>query len=271
MKSGGLGNKSSFKPGKIRDVPPNESFVQHWSKLIESRAWRSLSRYAFLALFRLEAEHCNHAGKENGWLIVTYDQFDEWGIPRKWIKPAITELVNAKLVVIERQGRAAKGDGVPTLYRLTYLKFKFVPATGSPQYFEPSSDWQVLENPKVPIPDHPKPDNNNLSSLKNSRRSVPALGTEQALRAKQKTVFSVPALGTKPVPALGTEQTARGPNSANPLSTCVGNYYLHYGVDKGQRGGEGSISEPLVTERRLYDPDRRFLRLAGCVRRGDRR
>jgi hypothetical protein len=103
---------------------------------------RSLSRHAFRAMLRLEAEHCNHAGKENGYLIVTYDQFVKWGIPRKWIKSALTELVNVRLLVIERQGRAAiGGDGFPTLYRLTYLKFKYEPITGSPRYYEPTNHW----------------------------------------------------------------------------------------------------------------------------------
>jgi hypothetical protein len=191
-------DKSSFKPSKIPDVPAGESYVQHWRKLIESRAYRSLSRYAFLALTRLEAEHCAHAGKENGWLIVTYDQFAKWGVPRKWIKPALTELVDVKLLVIEREGRAAKlGHGVPALYRLTYLKSKLVPIAGAPRYVEPSGDWQAFEDSRVPIPPKLKPaKNNNIASLRRSAESV------------QKTDFSVPHAGTEPVPHAGTERDA---------------------------------------------------------------
>jgi len=150
----GFGDKSNFKPSKISDVPPNQPFVQHWVKLLESRAMRSLSRYGFVMLLRFEVEHCRHAGRENGYLAVTYDQFVEWGIPRHQIKPTITELVNAKLLVVERQGRAGQGNGRPSLYRLTYLKSKFVPIAGSPYYLEPSSDWQKLE---TAAPERPKP------------------------------------------------------------------------------------------------------------------
>jgi hypothetical protein len=243
-----FGNKSSFKPSKVRDVPAGESFVQHWSRLIESRAWRSLSRYAFLALFRLEAEHCNHAGKENGWLVVTYDQFEEWGIPRRWIKPVVTELVNAKLLVIERQGRAAKGDGVPSLYRLTYLKSKFVPVAGSPRYIEPSSDWQALEDPNATIPDQPKP-----------QYPTPSL---------RKSFFSVTPVVTEPVTPVVTEQNPARPNSADPLSNDGCNYYLHYGVPKRRRT---RLASPHFLPSPPPPPstpsDRRFRALAGCIRR----
>ena len=222
-------NKSSFKPSKISNIPPGEAFIQHWKKLLESPAWRSLSRYSFLALFRLEAEHCNHAGKENGWLIVTYDQFEEWGIPRKWIKPTITDLVNVKLLVIERQGKAAKsGDGTPTLYRLTYLPSKHVPIAGSPYYLEPTNDWIALEEPKISIPARVRP----------AQRSA-------------KSIFSVTPVGTEPVIPVGTERSSIEPNSANPLSNPCGNYSIHYGlqmtarVSEGARSGtEGSESDP---------------------------
>jgi len=111
---------------------------------------RSLSRYGFLMLLRFEAEYCHQAGKENGYLSVRYNEFVEWGIPRKAVKSTIIELVNAKLLVVERQGRGHKGDGTPSLYRLTYLKSKFVPVAGSPTYMEPSSDWQKLETSPRP-------------------------------------------------------------------------------------------------------------------------
>jgi hypothetical protein len=202
-----FGNKSSFKPSKITNVPAGEAFIQHWKKLLESRAWRSLSRHAYLALWRLEAEHCNHAGKENGSLIVLYDQFEEWGIPRKWIKPTLTDLVNVGLLVIERQGIAARrGDGIPSLYRLTYLPSKHVPIAGSPYYLEPTNDWTVFENPNRSIPPRERP------------------------AQSPKSVFSVTPVATEPVPLVGTERTGVEPNSADPLGTPCGNYYIHYGL-----------------------------------------
>jgi hypothetical protein len=139
-----FGDGSNFKPSKVRDVAPGQPFVQRGVKLLESRAMRGLSRYAHSMLLRFEVEHCRHAGKENGYLIVTYDQFVEWGILRKFIKATIDELVNAGLLVVEHKGCAHGGDGQPSLYRLTYLKSKFVPICGSPYYLEPSNDWEKI-------------------------------------------------------------------------------------------------------------------------------
>src|SRR6516162_33771 len=98
-----FGAKSNFKSSKIRDVPPQESFIQLWVRLLESTALRSLDRYGHLMLLRLEVEHCRHAGKENGWLAVTYSQFVKWGVPRRAIKPTINHLVKVGLLVVERR------------------------------------------------------------------------------------------------------------------------------------------------------------------------
>jgi hypothetical protein len=139
-----FGDGSNFKPSKVRDVPPGQPFVQKGVKLLESQAMRGLSRYAHLMLLRFEVEHCRHAGKENGYLIVTYDQFVEWGVPRKFIKATLGELETAGLLIVEHKGRARGGDGQPSLYRLTYLKSKHVPICGSPYYVEPSNDWKKI-------------------------------------------------------------------------------------------------------------------------------
>jgi hypothetical protein len=140
-----FGDRSNFKPSKISDVPPKQPFIQRWVGLLESLALRSLSRRGHLMLLRFEVEHCRNAGKENGYLVVTYDQFVEWGIPRRFIKRTIAELVYAKLLIIEHRGRGHGGRGDPSLYRLTYLKSKFVPAAGSPYFLEPTNDWEKLE------------------------------------------------------------------------------------------------------------------------------
>jgi hypothetical protein len=46
--------------------------------MLESPAFRALSFAGHKFLARLEIEHLHHAGRENGRLIVTYDQFAEW-------------------------------------------------------------------------------------------------------------------------------------------------------------------------------------------------
>ena len=197
-----FGDRSSFKPSKIRDVPPGKSFVQHWVKLIESKAMRSLSRYGFLMLLRLEAEHCHHAAKENGYLAVRYNEFVKWGIPRKAIKSTIIELANAKLLVVEHQGRGHKGDGSPSLYRLTYLKSKFVPVAGSPTYMEPTNDWQKLETNK--------PNQGNGAGFPGSE--------------PRKISFQGSYSGNPAGSPVGTQQSDRLPDSAIPQGSPRGNY-----------------------------------------------
>jgi hypothetical protein len=130
-------------------VPLHEPFVMRSAALLESRALRSLSRYARLMLDCFELEHCRHAGKENGYLIVTYNQFVEWGIARRFITRTITELEDAMLLVVEHRGRGTSGRGDPNLYRLTYLKSKVVPITGSPYFVEPTNDWENFK-PRPP-------------------------------------------------------------------------------------------------------------------------
>jgi hypothetical protein len=123
-------------------------------------------------LLRFEVEHCRNAGKENGYLVVTYDQFVEWGIPRKFIKPTLSELVNARLLIIEHRGRGYSGRGDPSLYRLTYLKSKFVPAAGSPYFLEPTNDWEKL---KTAAPNSPK--RNGGRFIRSERNKIVFLGS----------------------------------------------------------------------------------------------
>jgi hypothetical protein len=172
-----FGAKSNFKPSKVRDVPPGQPFVQRSVELLESRAMRGLSRHAHRILLRFEVEHCRHAGKENGYLVVTYDQFVEWGVPRKFINPTIAELVTTGLLVVERKGRARAGDGQPSLYRITYLKSKFVPIAGSPYYLEPTNDWKKIETkPPATAPQNPRREPSKIISLSSrigNRASTP--------------------------------------------------------------------------------------------------
>jgi hypothetical protein len=93
-------------------------------------------------LDRIELEHCAHAGRENGYLTVPYNQFVETGIGRRFIKPAIDEAVRLGLLTVERGLYRGGARRQPSRYRLTYLKWKFVPAAGAPYYLEPTHDWR---------------------------------------------------------------------------------------------------------------------------------
>jgi hypothetical protein len=51
-------------------------FIAHPRQMIESPAWRALSLAARKALDRIEIEHLDHGGAENGKLPVTYRNFE---------------------------------------------------------------------------------------------------------------------------------------------------------------------------------------------------
>jgi GNAT superfamily N-acetyltransferase len=141
--------RSDFRPNKVRDVQPGMARVPHSAALLKSAAWRGRSIHCARLLDRLELEHMAHAGTQNGYLIVTYDQFVEHGIGRRFIRAAIDEAVERGLVVVERHGAYRGGARrQPNLYRLTYLRFRIEPAVGAPYFATPTNDWDQRTPPK---------------------------------------------------------------------------------------------------------------------------
>jgi hypothetical protein len=122
--------------------------VPHSVELISSLAWRTRSIHVVRLLDRIELEHCAHAGRENGYLTVTYHQFVEWGIGRRFIKTAIDEAVRLGLLVVQPGLYRGGAKRQPSLYRLTYLKWKFMPVTGAPYYLDPTHDWRHFRQEK---------------------------------------------------------------------------------------------------------------------------
>jgi hypothetical protein len=126
-------------------------FVPHTAELLKSAAWRARSIYLVRMLDRLEVEHMAHAGKENGFLQVTYDQFVEYGISRRFIRCTIEEGEQLGLLKVTARGfYAADGpiEGRPSMYQLLYLPWKYVPGIGAPQYLDPTHEWLRFTGPK---------------------------------------------------------------------------------------------------------------------------
>ncbi|MGH7089277.1 MAG: type IV toxin-antitoxin system AbiEi family antitoxin domain-containing protein [Stellaceae bacterium] len=135
--------RAAYRVDRVSDIPPGMPWVPHTVELLKSVAWRKRSIHCSRLIDRMEIEHMAHAGKENGYLVVTYDQFVEYGISRKFIRRAIEETVERGLLVVARQGAYRGGArSCPNLYRLTYLRSKFVPLAGAPYYVEPTNDWR---------------------------------------------------------------------------------------------------------------------------------
>jgi hypothetical protein len=89
--------------------------------MIESPAMAAASLSARRVLDRLEIEMAHHGGTDNGRLPVTFSNFEDFGIDRHAIAPAIRECVVLGFVEVVEQGKAGNREfRSPSLYRLTY-------------------------------------------------------------------------------------------------------------------------------------------------------
>lgn len=105
--------------------------------MLESPAYRILSLSAHRALARIEIELAHHAGKDNGRLPVTYDDFQRYGIDRHSIRPALSELEALGFIEVTDPGRAGNAEfRRPAKYRLTYK--------GTDHDF-PTHEWKRVE------------------------------------------------------------------------------------------------------------------------------
>lgn len=103
----------------------------------ESPAYRVLSQSGHRVLSRLEIEMAHHGGNDNGRLPTTFDQFEDYGIHRHAIAPAVREVVALGFVEITQEGRAGNAEWRrPNLFRLTYRETKLT---------DPTDDWRKIE------------------------------------------------------------------------------------------------------------------------------
>jgi hypothetical protein len=115
----GLPGRASVHSGKKKKLPV--PFAPRSGEMLASPAYRVLSLSGHRVLARLEIEWLNHAGTNNGRLIVTYSDFEKYGIERHAIGRAIREVVALGFVQVMKRGRAGNAEWrTPTLYRLTH-------------------------------------------------------------------------------------------------------------------------------------------------------
>ena len=96
-------------------------FAWRLIEMLESPAYRVLSLSAHRVLDRLELEIASHGGTDNGRLIVTFNQFVDYGIDRHAIAPALREVIALGFVEVTEKGRAGNAEyRAPSQYRLTY-------------------------------------------------------------------------------------------------------------------------------------------------------
>ena len=100
-------------------------FAPRLIEMLEAPAWRVASLSARRVIERIEIEHGRHGGNDNGRLIVTYDDFESYGIDRHAIAPAIREAEALGFIEITERGRAGNAKWrAPNTFGLTFCPSK---------------------------------------------------------------------------------------------------------------------------------------------------
>jgi hypothetical protein len=120
------------------------AFVPHLLEMLVSPAYQILNLSARRALDRIEIEHMQHGGQDNGRLLVTYDQLEDFGIHRDSIGGALRELAVLGFIEITRRGRPNAGEHRwPNLFRLTYM-----PTKEGLGWKSPTHEWRSIQSPE---------------------------------------------------------------------------------------------------------------------------
>jgi hypothetical protein len=116
-----------------------DQFIARTVELIRSDAFRTLSLSAHRVLARIEIEHADHGGRENGRLKITFADFEEYGIERHSIAPAIRECEALGFIEIVERGRAGNSEfRKASVYRLTYIHGRTGP--------DPTNEWKRIRS-----------------------------------------------------------------------------------------------------------------------------
>ena len=82
----------------------NGQFAARLIEMLESPAYRVLSRSGHMVIARIEIELASHGGNDNGRLPVTTDNFVEYGMHRTSVAPAIREAEALGFIRITERG-----------------------------------------------------------------------------------------------------------------------------------------------------------------------
>ena len=109
-------------------------------EMLESPAYRVLSRSAHMVISRVEIELAAHGGNDNGRLPVTTDDFMAYGMNRGSVAPAIREAEALGFIRITERGRGGNAEHhTPNLFFLTFAHGRDNRAQ------PPSHDWRKIE------------------------------------------------------------------------------------------------------------------------------
>lgn len=253
-------------------------WIAHRLQLVMSPPWRLAPMPLRRVLERLEIEHMRHAGKENGHLVVSYDQFVKFGVSRKAIRGALE--LGERLGLLEvRQSNNWIGDiRQPNEYRLTYVPEKDRKAptdewngltedqvkvivggkhskTGSQFPFRPSTSALSDQNQQATsaLSDQMPVPKRELSIISGRKAAADTGLSEQARRERQHTTSAVPA----PSPTYPPSTSGPVPISnvlANMLAAANANPAKPIELSDGERSilkwliGHGAASHRLTQQ-----------------------
>ena len=114
----------------------HEQFSPRLVAMQKSDPYRVLNNSERMMLDRIEIEFASHAGKDNGKLPVTFEQFEEYGIRRALIAPSRRALVALGFLTFSAGVAAAGFDKRrPGMFGLTYRHTADA---------EPSHNWRRI-------------------------------------------------------------------------------------------------------------------------------
>lgn len=122
--------KQSGSRGRRNMPPQGEQFGWITKNMFESPAWRALGINARKVLDRIMLEHLSHAGAQNGELICTYEDFQTYGVTRRYICAALEDLKCFGFIRITH-GEPNGSHRPPNIYRLTWMGTNELSATNN--------------------------------------------------------------------------------------------------------------------------------------------
>ena len=157
--TGRSSGKWTRKEKAVFGPPQGEDWVWHTTELICSPAWKAMAINTRRLIDFLEVEHRNHAGRENGSLMATYDQLSDFGLSRRTICAAIDEAEFLGLIRTVRGGRWAETNR-PSFFCITFYADK----NGSPA----TNEWKGKTREAI---DTWKRDRSKLIQARKNRRT----------------------------------------------------------------------------------------------------
>lgn len=168
-------------------------------EMIESEAFRVLSRDAHRVLDRLELEMSHHGGLNNGKLTVTYADFLKYGVERESVAPSIREVVALRFVVVTREGRGGNAEyRLPAQYRLTYRETDNA---------APTNEWRTIADHKTAL---------DLARTARRAKSPSAVARSKQASKKQNAASGSPTSSGRDVRPVNEEAPRRNIRPTDP-------------------------------------------------------